>query len=376
MKMPRTLVCLLGLAGCSVVAIACGSSPNDGETTPPAAGPSAGSSGFGSGGPTGPSDQGPACAATVTETEKAKVDIVFVIDDSPSMKNEMEQVKLNVNSFASKIGGSGLDYRVIFLAQRATSPADTGNVICVPPPLGGADCADNPPRFRHVDQLVRSKNSLDVILSTYDSADKELAWSRFLRPRAYKVFVEVTDDQSSLPTAQFDSALLAKTPARMFGTAASRKYVFHSIVGWQEGTPLLSDTKCSTAVATGSVYQELSKLTGGIVDSVCKPDFSGTLDNIAKGINEKVGCAIDVPTAVTADPTKMVVRSTEPGGAETKLTQVTDASKCATTANAWYYDDNANPSSILLCPSTCAAANAKVGTKIEALVGCAAPPPR
>ena len=63
-------------------------------------------------------------------------------------------------------------------------------------------------------------------------------------------------------------------------------------------------------------------------------------------------------------------------GTPNKLTQVTDASKCAANANAWYYDDNAKPTKIILCPTTCTDLNAKAGSKIEALVGCAAPPPK
>ena len=135
-------------------------------------------------------------------------------------------------------------------------------------------------------------------------------------------------------------------------------------------------THCSSAVNNGSVYQELSKLTGGIVDSVCKTDYSSTLDNIAKGITDKLGCELGVPSAATADPTKVVVQETPSGGTPNKLTQVTDASKCASNTNAWYYDDNAKPTKIILCPTTCTDLNAKAGSKIEALVGCAAPPPK
>ena len=61
-------------------------------------------------------------------------DILLVIDDSGSMTEEMTQIKTNVNTFASKIGGVGLDYVVIFIVKKGTS----GNTICVPPPLAGA----------------------------------------------------------------------------------------------------------------------------------------------------------------------------------------------------------------------------------------------
>ena len=382
MNTSRVLTGMISVLGLGALVVACGSSGNDSDFG--ASGGSSGSSGssgesssgFGSSGNNSSSGaSGGGCSATIAPTGKAKVDIIFVIDDSGSMTEEMNQIKVNVNKFASKIGGTGLDYRVIFIVKKATSPTQTGNVICVPAPLAGANCADNPPQFHHINQDVQSRDSLQLILSTYDSGNAALAWNKHLRPEATKVFVEVTDDQSAISAAQFDTQLLAKAPAGMFGTAAARKYIFHSIVGWKEGTAVLSAQKCDSAVNTGSVYQELSQLTKGIVDSVCKLDYSSTLDNIAKDVTDKLACDLTLPPAATADPSKVVVKETPPGGSPTDLVQVTDASKCAANANAWYYDDNAKPTKVILCPSTCSAANTKQ-SKIEAAVGCAAPPPR
>ena len=329
---------------------------------------------FGDGGFDSSSSGDAACAASVAETNKAKVDLIFVIDNSGSMTEEMRQIKVNVNTFAQTIGTSGLDYQVLFIVRKATSPTQTGNVICVPAPLAGANCADNPPRFHHINQDVQSNNSLTLILSTYDSTNMALNWKQHLRPEAYKVFIEVTDDESSLASAAFDTQLLAKAPAGMFGTATARKYIFHSIVGWTDGTANLTGPRCSTAVNIGLRYQELSKLTGGIIDSVCKTDYSGVLGKLATGIVEKLGCELTVPSSATSDPTSVVVQVVPPGGTPKNLTQVTDASKCATVPDAWYYDNNTAPTKILLCPTTCTAlTNA---SKVQALVGCKAPQPK
>jgi len=307
------------------------------------------------------------CAATVAQTAKGKVDIIFVIDGSGSMGEEMTQVRTNVNTFAAKIGGSGLDYTVTFLTRKATSPSQGGNVICVPAPLAGANCADRPPVFFHVDQNVSSNNSLDLILSTMSR------WSANLRPEATKVFVEVTDDESDLAAAAFDTQLLARPG---FGTSAARNYVFHSIISKPSGATAPTSQKCSSADGTSLVYQQLSTLTGGLMDEVCKTDYSGVLDNIAKGIVDKVGCELAYPAKEAADPTQLVVQVTPPGGTAKGLTQVTDASKCSTVADAWYYDNPQKPTKILLCPTTCTSANAASGSKVEALVGCKAPAPK
>jgi hypothetical protein len=330
----------------------------------PMLGSSGGSSSGASGGNT-------TCAATAAVTEKAKVDIIFVIDDSGSMTAEMNQIRTNVNTFASKIGGIGLDYTVTFIVKKATSPTQTGNVICVPPPLAGANCADKAPTFHHVNQDVQSTDSLQLILSTYDNS-----WKNYVRLEATKVFIEVTDDDSDMTSAAFDNALLAKAPAGMFGTKAKRNYIFHSIVSKPFAAAVPSTAICNGAAGQSVHYQNLSVLTGGIIDEVCKTDYSAVLNNIAKGITDKLGCEVGYPSSAEADPTKVAVTFTPKGGAAQTLTQVTDVSKCGSVANAWYYDDPAKPTKIVLCPSMCGTANASTDGKLEALVGCKAAPPK
>jgi hypothetical protein len=186
-----------------------------------------------------------------------------------------------------------------------------------------------------------------------------------------------------MPYTTFDTQLLAKQPAGIFGTAQERKYIFHSIISKPFADPVPSTNLCidpdtgqEGADGTSIQYQQLSKLTGGLIDEVCKKDYSGVLDNIAKAVVDKLGCELTYPKAEAADPTKLVVQYTPQGGTGKPLTQVTDNSKCGSVQDGWYYDDNANPTKIILCPTMCATANASAGAKIEALVGCKAPAPR
>jgi len=375
----RLVSSLLGLA--LITLVACGSdhtSSFDQEVTGKPAGSSSGdgtgdpgsSSGFGSSGANGTSGgdgNDATCAATVAQTAKPKVDIIFVIDNSGSMDGEMAQIRDNVNAFVGKIGGSGLDYQVLFIVNKTKSNA---NKICVPEPLAKPGCVDNPPLFHHIDQDVQSNNSLKLILSTYDSTNPAIAWNKYLRADAFKVFVGVSDDgDTDQDDVSFDSQLIAKTGGQ-FGTAAKRNYVYHAICAWKVGTTAPSTEQCSTADGNGLQYQKLALLTGGIIDSVCKTDYSGVLDNIGKGIVDRLACELGYPTAQAADPTKLEVRLTPPGGAAKTLTQVTDASKCDANPDGWYYDDPNKPAKIILCKSTCDAANAAQGSKIEALVGC------
>jgi hypothetical protein len=131
-------------------------------------------------------------------------------------------------------------------------------------------------------------------------------------------------------------------------------------------------------VNTGDQYQHLSQLTGGVVDSVCESSYASVFDNIAKGLVTRLGCefAFPKPKSGDADPAKVVVNYTKAGGAPEALTQVTDASKCASVPNGWYYDDPTTPTKILFCPKLCQTAGQDTSGKLEIAVGCKAPPPK
>ena len=381
-RLKKALI-VLGLVG-SVVA--CGSNggfgENGGGNAPPpnsdlskggGGGPGGDLGGGGGGGGGGGDDK---CAAEVTSAKRAEVDIIVVIDTSGSMAEETAQVQQNINSFATSIGNSGLDYQVIMIAEKYTPPPFPfipAEGICTPPPLGGANCTDNPPKYHHVQETVGSTDSLQLILSLYDTKYKQ-----WLRQTATKVFIEITDDNSSLAWAQFDQQLIAKQPANMFGTATNRNYIFNSIVGWQDNTPHLSGQKCGSAVNTGDQYQYLAQTTKGTIDSVCKTSYANVFNNIAKGLVTTLGCEFAVPAPKTGspDPTKIIVNYTPGGGTTSPLQQVTDASKCGTIPNAWYYDNNTSPTKIIFCPTLCDSAGKDTAGKLEIALGCKAPPPK
>ncbi len=367
--------------------LACSSAPDGGPS--PGASPGGGGADKGAFAPSPGRANSGSCAASTTKADGAPLDIIVVIDNSASMGGIMDQVKRNLNAFAESIGSHGLDYHVIVITSRGTGSSYETLKVCVPPPLGGPNCQDNDPTFHQVDVDVGSHDSLDVLLSTYDGtvdpfdnhgSSVTTAWKKFLRMDAQKIFVEVTDDESFYTNAaMFDQRLLQKQPAGMFGTAAKRKYTFHAIVGWQEGTPLLSPTThCSTAAAPGLENQRLSQHTGCHVESVCKNDYSSILDRVTQGIAGRLGCDFALPKSSSGvtDPREIVVRFTATGSDPRALTQVTDVTKCEQYSDGWYYDDNAKPSRILLCKTTCGAVASDARGKIDIQVGCAAPIPK
>ncbi len=350
-----------------------------------------------------------ACAAVsaMATLHKRPVDVIFVIDNSGSMSDEINAVQNNINiNFAQIIGASGLDYRVIMLSWYATADGGGDYRVCIRPPLGGnVKCDATEPKpidtsnfYQYNDQIL-SWNSLAEVIHTYNVRDPSCdpapavcsaanGWSDWLRADSLKVFIEITDDESKdLTSDDFESMLFALTPSR-FGDASDRNYVFYSIVGLKENTPPtmpyaptdpVITQVCSTAVAAGTQYQNLSILTGGLRYPICQlSSFDSVFQSVANGVitGSKVACNFDVPDGPGGqliNLSTVVVRYTPSNGSAIQaFMQVSDASKCSGQPGSFYItsDADADSDQIVLCPDTCSTVQADDQAQIGVLFDC------
>lgn len=369
---------------------------------------------FNPGGDDGGLDPDSACAAQSAEATliKKPVDIIFVIDNSGSMGDDILAVENNINdNFINIIGASGVDYRVIMISDHGTNG---GESICVKAPLSTTTCmpvpgepGQNPPIFYQYSLEIGSHNSLCHLLNAYNATlpdDYGYApngWKDWLRTDALKVFVEVTDDGISCSyngstindgdnvnagmTAadNFDAALLALDPAQ-FGDATKRNYVWHSIIGVAENDPPTAaylpadpiiDTKCSlggtASPGPGTGYQALSVKTGGLRFPICQnASFDVVFQEIAKGVIEGAQVACDFPLpkppeGQMLDLNTVVVEYTVGGvGTPTKFKQVKNAGECV--ADSFYIESE----TIKLCPDACSVVQKDDKAKLAILFGC------
>ncbi|MBI4950670.1 MAG: hypothetical protein HY908_01430 [Myxococcales bacterium] len=83
-----------------------------------AAGSGAGGLGLGVGGQSGGSDMGGACAVATEALTARPVDLVFAIDQSASMGEEIQGVLDNLNgNLLTILAGAQIDYRVVLPAR-------------------------------------------------------------------------------------------------------------------------------------------------------------------------------------------------------------------------------------------------------------------
>lgn len=379
-----------------------------GGSGPSAGGPSAGASAHGGslvidlpsatgGGDSSSSGGGQSCATQQAEAkvERQPVDIILAIDNSGSMQDEIDAVERNINvNFANILQSSGVDYRVILISRHEKKGRETS--ICVSAPLSANEtCSPTPDRpafserFFHYSRKLESLDSLVKLVETFDGTEEDefdLApegWGSWLRPGAAKVFLEITDDDSTEMSAQqFVAAITAKSD--QFGTASAPSFRFHSITGivekpepaepWRPEEPIQTK-KCTgnsdKVENAGEVYQELSRATGGLRFPLCQyTAFDVVFDTIAKDVVTHAGlqCEVEIPPPPPGrelDLAKVAVAyDAGDGSAPQTFGQAMSAAQCV--PSAFYVDAG----KIRLCPETCAAAQHGKNPKLDVLFTC------
>lgn len=333
--------------------------------------------GTGTGGFGALADGGGACATdTLTsESEGRPADIIIAIDQSTSMTEETQFVQMQINAFAAQITAMDIDARIVLIAENPSGPVGE-NLICVPEPLAGPMCGDNPDKsFMNVNHHVDSHDAFAWILdcyaggnaheSCYDSEsvpfDCQFMYQTVLRDDAVKHVVVITDDDPCMTGMEFDQAFTALDPMH------HGDYLFHAIVPF---------TDCPYRSGAPDEYLALVTDRVGVSGDLCTQDFQPVWDKLVATVAKTsvLACEWDIPAVPsneTLDPNKVNVSYTLDGKAR-DLKHVPAEADCAKAQDAWYYDDPKNPTQILVCPDVCDEIQAAGAGKqrIDVLVGC------
>lgn len=406
-RFPFYLGIAFTLVTATVATMSCGSD----DATSDAGASSGGSSGFQSSGDLPDVVVEPCVAKEAEAIEGSRpIDIVFLIDNSDSMSEEIGEVEKQINqNFASIIEASNTDYRVIMLSNHGAHDG-TGLLqrVCVGAPLSGGSCNPIPgkpvesARFFHHNIIVNSTDAFCRILQTFNAPDLDgshpQGWGALLRPNAFKVFAIITDDRvdascnglgfddktvdpvsGTTAASSFESALYALSP--QFGNFNRRNYVWHSIIGvapfdandlskpHPADAPIVAEKCTPSSIAPGTGYQALSKLSGGLRYPTCGLNYTTIFQAMAKDVISKkiLACDYALPTSSsegTIDPATAVVRYTASSGVVTDFEQVPSAGACA--ANKFYIEEGR----VRLCADACLLVQNDADAKVKILFGC------
>jgi hypothetical protein len=324
------------------------------------------------GGGTGGVMEGGECAAvSQTATNKfVPVDIIWALDTSDSMVSELQAVEDNMNQFASKILNQGIDVHVVVIAK--PGEPDGGSIfnpdpgICIGPPLATGSCpgGSKPPSYQHVEEGVGSNNALNKIINLYPQ------YKPALRQNAVKYFAVVSDDDATdgpnSSAAAFTSSVNSLDPGwfdvwKFFGVFCTGS--------------------CGVFLAcadTGDVYNALVAQTGGVAGDLCGGNSNGftpVFDALAQTVVEgkQLDCAWDIPPPPMGEQfekDKVNVSFTPSQAPAETIYHVSAEADCGP-QGGWFYDDNASPTEVKVCPTTCSVIQADKEGKIDILFGCA-----
>jgi hypothetical protein len=354
-----------------------------------------------------PFDPASACV-TATEAATAEfrpVDIIWLVDNSSSMQPAIDAVTQGLNNFATLIAGKNLDYKIIMLSLRSkTNPVSMSGSdrwgVCIPQPLAGDANCGNGTRFFQSSIDIKSTQPLEQLLGTlgqtsgYAMGEERGGepWKDQLRAEATKTIVVVSDDDSRLSANQFETFKGGTNPNNPTYTLPPGildaswgglfdDYIFDGIYGWGSQTNPTTTCKYSDGTSPpkpGEVYTELVKRTSGVRAKICDDASAWTsfLDTVAQavGTSAQLTCELDIPTPAAPamlDPGAINVLINDDLGS-TFLYKVTDAASC-TSSGGWYYDNDAAPTKVLLCPTSCEFARDRLNAqhaKIDVFFGC------
>ncbi|MDC0723340.1 hypothetical protein [Nannocystis bainbridge] len=341
------------------------------------------------------------------------VDIIVVIDNSGSMAAEIKGVQDNINdNFAEILAASGLDYRVILISRYGKY---SSTQVCIEAPLSGipkGGCTNppsqpinNPGKFYHYSVEIDSTDSWCRMLDTFNGAQQDLfkfapkGWQAWLRPEAFKIMVEVSDDRvvcshgndhyndnntiagGANAAEKFDAKLRELSPLHFGPTPETRNYSYYSIVGLSFNDPAddpysaedpIVTTKCPSGVNGGIGHQSLSVATGALRFPLCDTNtYDALFQALAGGVIADATIACDFaipppPEGKELDEDSVVVKFTPMEAMEAEVfKQVPAADGCG--PGSFYLDDG----KVVLCPETCVAVQNDKEAEIEVEFKCA-----
>ncbi len=316
-------------------------------------------------------------------------DVVYVVDNSCSMAEEINAVEQNINvNFAQILQNSALDYQVIMVTAHGDGLLD----LCVGPPLSGTTSCIGPPvavpgQFHHYSLAVQSHDLWCKVLGSLvgsladDFGQAPTGWQSWLRTEAVKTIVGITDDGVSctwsstslddqdqsnpgqVSAVDFDHLLLQAAPGQ-FGTPAERNYRWHSLVGlplkpnpvepYDPIEPVAVGT-CATAVAPGTGYQWLSIGSMGLRAPVCAlPSYDSFFQDLAASVVDSATnrCELWAPEEPGASyPLEAMTLLYTPGGPGPveEIEQVVALQACGDDDDKFYIEDGI----VKLCPEAC-----------------------
>lgn len=218
------------------------------------------------------------------------IDIIMIIDNSPSMREEQRRMADRFRNFIDTL--EGLDWQLAII----TTHAKSGNQPWAYGRFAPFERFNNSPYINADTPNLEDVFSRNVRRRETGTSDEEgiknmyLAIQRpenqfFFREHAHLVSIIVSDEDERSNGTRLR---LENTPENLLETIAAqfgpqKTYTHHSIIH-EPGIPF----QCRQVGDHfhGVTYARLSELTGGVTGDICDNDYAETLENIGEDIKQ------------------------------------------------------------------------------------------
>ena len=184
----------------------------------------------------------------VDESVNSSTDIVFAVDTSGSMEDEITAIELNIASFVKSLEQNKLDFTIAAIGN--------GNDFDFP----------QDPRIKVVPEEIDSHDAIGI-LSSY------LMGPNAVRADSHLNVIVVTDDNGE------GSGNLAGDFKAPVGITSLK---VHAVVGLVEGQDP-NNEDCNIR-SVGTEYQNLAKSSKGLIQNICINDWSKLIANLSQSI--------------------------------------------------------------------------------------------
>ncbi len=226
-----------------------------------------------------------------TQKAAAQIDILWVVDNSPSMLQEQNNLAANFNSFIQFIDESEVDYQIGVISTDLDLAGHQGQLLGNPKIITRQTQPDPATAFANNIRVgtlgAGHERGLEASFRALSEPLISGANAGFLRPDAALALIYVSDeDDHSFGEISF----YRRTFEQRKGVGNENRVLAGAIVGPQPDG-------CATAVV-GTRYHMLVQVVGGSIGSICEQDFSQTLGQLGltvAGLDRRFGLSDENP---------------------------------------------------------------------------------
>ncbi|MCA9599891.1 MAG: VWA domain-containing protein [Myxococcales bacterium] len=313
------------------------------------------------------------CATTQQNADQIPLNIFIALDVSGSMVNagHWPNVKPGLIEFFGDPQSAGLKIALSYFPKKSPLTCDPNDYTVPEVPLGPLT-SDPAPADTQEQALINSLNANTPVSGQYTPMYGGLggalqAAQAFMNsnPGQKAAVILVTD---GIPEASYCSTfqLAISNIANLASTAFN-------------GTPSVPTFCLGLQGSKEADLQTIAQAGGGAAFFL----GSGTnakqllIDKLKSISGSLLACEYSMPKGdpgQPVDPTKVNITYTPGAGGSQQFYKVSGASACV--PGGWYYDNDANPTKIILCPATCDQVQQDPNGGIQIVLGCASIPPQ